>query len=91
MDCARFAVIASLLLAFLGPVPACAGPRTVGPAARLSAAMGGILDDDLGEAGSLAHPIDYPSIRLIPGRSADYRRRVALEKIAAARMTVTPR
>jgi hypothetical protein len=73
--------MAGLLLLALGSTPAPANPQ--GPAARLSAAAGGSLDSDLGEAGCLAHPIDYSSIRLIPGRSADYRRLVAEMQLAA--------
>ena len=80
--------MAGLLLLALGSTPAPASPLS--PAATLSAAAGGSLDSDLGEAGCLAHPIDYSSIRLIPGRSVEYRRRVALEMQLAARSHIQP-
>jgi len=91
MHRAKIAGIAALLLVSLGPAASLAHPQGAGPAARLSAALGGVLDSDVGEAGSLAHPIDYSSIELIPGRSVEYRRRVALEKSAAERLTVARR
>jgi hypothetical protein len=76
---AQIVGMAGLLLVAFGGTSARASPQGVGAAAKLSAAAGGSLDSDLGEAGCLAHPIDYSSIRLRPGRSVEYRRRVALE------------
>jgi hypothetical protein len=90
MRFAQIVGIAGLWLVALGNTPGQASPRGFSPAAGLSAAAGGSLDSDLGEAGSLAHPIDYSSIRLIPGRSIEYRRRVALEMQLAAASHVHP-
>jgi hypothetical protein len=84
MRCATTPGIPVLLLLALGSLHARANPQGFGPAARLSAAVGGSLDSDLGEAGCLAHEIDYSLIRLMPGRSVEYRRRVALEMQLAA-------
>jgi hypothetical protein len=61
----------------VGAAPAHADPEGSNRAARLSAAWGGTLDSDIGEAGSLVHPVDYSSVVVRPGRSAEYRRRVA--------------
>ena len=80
----KIAAVGLLLLIPFGPVPARAGPDGTGPGARLSATLGGTLDFDLGEAGNLAHPIDYSSITINPGRAVEYRRRVALEMRLAA-------
>jgi len=65
-------------MAFRTP-PASAGPDAGNPVCRLSAALGGVLDSDLGEAGELDHRIDYSAIPLHEGRAIEYRRRVALE------------
>lgn len=83
MRCVR-TVGGCLLSLALATVPALAAPDGMTPAAQLSAALGGNLDWDLGEAGRLEHPIDYSAIRLYPGRSIEYRRRVAQEMRLAA-------
>jgi hypothetical protein len=56
-----------------------ADPEVLGRTARLSAALGGKLDPDMGEAGGLDHNVDYSTVAVRPGRSAEYRRRVAVE------------
>jgi hypothetical protein len=56
----------------------------MGQAAKLSAALGGILDTELGEAGALTDGTAFSSAVLWPGRGAEYRRRVALETQRAA-------
>jgi hypothetical protein len=71
--------LAGVLLLAFGLEPVLASPPTGGPASRLSAAAGGTLDSDIGEAGTLTHAIDYASITLVAGRSVEYRRRVARE------------
>jgi hypothetical protein len=71
--------MAGLVLAMAAPASAIAGLPATGPAAGLTAALGGTLDSDIGEAGALSRPVDYSAIRLIPGRAIEYRRRVALE------------
>ena len=86
----RTASAVLLLLAALGSLPAYASPDGLTPAARLSAALGGTLDWNLGEAGELDHPIDYRSVTLHPGRSIEYRRRVALERELAAALGGKP-
>ena len=86
----RIAGIGLLFLISFGPVPARAGPDGTGPGARLSAVLGGTLDCDLGEAGSLSHPIDYSAITINPGRALEYRRRVALEMRLAAQAGNAP-
>ena len=91
MRCERFLGVVSLLLASFATDASFAAPPSAGPAARLSAAIGGILDIDLGEAGALAHDLDYSSIRLMPGRGIEYRRRVALEMQRDAQSTAASR
>jgi hypothetical protein len=94
MRLARILGIAGFVSMALGS--ASAGPLDPAPAAKLSAVLGGALDSELGNAGELAHPIDCASIELHAGRSAEYRRRVALESAAntlsaAHRPTLKPR
>ncbi len=79
----------SFLSMVLGTPAASAGPDDRAPGARLSTALGGTLDWDLGEAGELAHPVDYAGIKLYPGRAAEYRRRVAEEQRRAARSAMS--
>ena len=84
----RFAniFIAALVGALtLGAPAACANPEALRPATKLSTALAGSLDSDIGEAGALDHPVDYSSASRRPGRSDEYRRRVALEMQVAAR------
>ena len=78
----RFASI--LIVAFVGALtfgaPAArADPEGLSPAAKLSAALGGTLDSDIGEAGALDHPVNDSSVMRRPGRTDEYRRRVILE------------
>jgi hypothetical protein len=54
------------------------------PAAKLSAALGGTLNSEIGEAGALDHPVDDSSVMRRPGRSDEYRRRVILEMQVAS-------
>lgn len=70
---------AALVMAVSAPVFAHSAQPGSRAAAALSAVVGGTLDSDQGEAGALAHPIDWASIPLHLGRSVEYRRRVALE------------
>jgi len=86
----RTASAVLLLLTALGSLPALASPNGLPPAALLTAALGGTLDWNLGEAGELDHPIDYRSITLHPGRSIEYRRRIALERELAATVDGKP-
>lgn len=79
MRCTEFVRLAALVAMAFGAVGTHAGTEGSGRAAKLSAAVGGTLDSDVGEAGALAHEIDYASVTLRPGRSVEYRRRVALE------------
>jgi hypothetical protein len=88
MRYARSVGMTAVLLAALGGMAAHANPPGFNPAARLSAAAGGSLDSELGEAGGLAHAVDYSSVRLFPGRSVEYRRRVALDLQLAARSRI---
>ena len=69
----------------LGAPAAYADTEALRPAAKLTAALAGSLDSDIGEAGALDHPVDYSSASRRPGRSDEYRRRVALEMQLAAR------
>jgi len=87
----RFAVVGLLLLMVFGTGAAVAGPDGRGPAARLSEALGGTLDGDLGEAGALEHPIDYSAITINPGRAIEYRRRVELERRLATQTALASR
>jgi hypothetical protein len=89
MRCTEFVNLAALVALTLGSAATHASPDAPGPARKLSAALGGTLDTDIGEAGALAHAIDYATLTLHPGRSAEYRRRVALEFERAARSTRT--
>ena len=79
MQCAKITAVLGLILAVCEPMSARAGLPGSEPAATLSAALGGVLNADIGEAGALASEIDWTAIKLIPGRSVEYRRRVALE------------
>jgi hypothetical protein len=69
----------------LGSTAAYADPEALSPAAKLSAALAGSLDSDIGEAGALDHSVDYSSVMRRPARSDEYRQRVALEMQLAAR------
>jgi hypothetical protein len=83
----RFAnLFSAALIGALGFGAACthAGPEVSAHAARLSAALEGTLDSNIGEAGPLDHRVDDSSIMPRPGRSAEYRQRVALEMQTAA-------
>jgi hypothetical protein len=91
MRCTEFVNLAALVALTLGSAATHAAPDAPGPARKLSAALGGTLDTDIGEAGALAHAIDYASLTLHPGRSAEYRRRVAVESELAARSARTGR
>ena len=85
MRCADFASLAAVVLMLGAPMACRADAPVSSAAARLSAVAGGMLDSDLGEGGALAQPIDYDSVRLMPGRALEYRRRIALEmRLAAA-------
>jgi len=77
--CTEFVKLAAFVVLTAGSAAAHAGPTAQGPAAKLSNALGGTLDSEVGEAGALAHEIDYASVTLRPGRSLEYRRRVALD------------
>jgi hypothetical protein len=79
MGRAHFPALAALVFAAATSAVACANPEHAGPGARLSAALGGTLDSDVGEAGGLAHDLDRSKIEIRPGRSIEYRRRVALD------------
>ena len=76
MRCVGFPALSALVLLTLVPAAALAGPA---PATRLTEALGGTLDNEVGESGGLARPIDEASIVIRPGRSIEYRRRVAAE------------
>lgn len=78
----RFANICSVVFVgalTLGATPARADPEASSRAAKLSAALGGTLNTDIGEAGGLDHNVEFSSAMLRPGRSVEYRRRIALE------------
>jgi hypothetical protein len=77
----RLALVGALTL---GAAPTFADAEPSGRAAKLSAAWGGSLNSDIGEAGALDHPVDFSSFVPRPGRSAEYRRLVALEMQMAA-------
>ena len=62
-----------------GSTPTYADPKPSSRAAQLSAALEGTLDSEIGEAGALDRPVDFSSIVRRPGRTAEYRRRVASE------------
>jgi hypothetical protein len=83
----RFANIFSVVfvgaLAF-GAAAAHADPEASSRAAKLSAALGGTLNSDIGEAGDIDHHVEFSPAMLRPGRSVEYRRRVALEMQMAA-------
>ena len=84
----RFANI--FILAFIGAftfgAPAAyADPEAWTSATKLSTALAGSLDSDIGEAGALDHPVDFSSIMRRPGRTDEYRRRVTLEMQMASR------
>jgi hypothetical protein len=86
----RFANILVVVLVgalTFGASVAHADPKRLTAAARLSAALGGSLDSDIGEAGALDRPVDESSIMRRPGRSDEYRRRVVFEmhRLAATR------
>ena len=83
VDLPGLAALAVLVLG--GAATHAAGPDASGRAARLSEALGGTLDSELGEAGGLAHAVDDSTIVIRPGRSVEYRRRVALEMQAGTR------
>ena len=84
MRCTEFVKLAALVVLAAGSAATHAGPESSGRAGKLSDAMGGILDCDLGEAGALAHEIDYAQLTLRPGRAVEFRRRVAQELQSAA-------
>ena len=78
----RFANILSVALfgaLTFGAAPGYADPDDLSRAAALSAVLGGTLNSDIGEAGSLLHSVDNFTVVVRPGRSAEYRQRVALE------------
>jgi len=84
----RFANIFVLALVgalTFGAPTACADPEPSSRAAKLSAALGGALDSDIGEAGALDRPVDDSTVVRRPGRTDEYRRRVAQEMQMAAR------
>ena len=82
------AVVAGLIF---GTTPTLADPQLSSRAAKLSAALEGTLDSDIGEAGALDQRIEYASVLRRPGRSAEYRRRVALEMQMAAQASAGTR
>ena len=71
---------AAILVLTLTAVTAQAGPQTPGLAAKLSAALGGALDSELGEAGAMDCRGPCPAVTLRSSAADDYRRRVALER-----------
>src|SRR5687768_15538371 len=54
------------------------------PAARLSAALGGAMDEGMSNAGGMGHGSVSVSVELRLGRSEAYRRRVALDSRRSA-------
>lgn len=56
----------------------------VGPAARLSAALGGAMGDGMSDAGEIGHGSIKSTVEPRLGRSEVYRRRVALDAQLAA-------
>jgi hypothetical protein len=75
--------LAGLFLAGAASVPARAQEDYVGPAARLSAALGGSLGDGMRDAGSMGHgPLMLASERRL-GRGEAFRRRVAGTQLSA--------
>ena len=82
-----------VVVGIAGTLPVRAGPEAGGrdamsPPTRLSAVLGGALDTEVGEAGAIDRPIDWASITVRPGRAAEYRRRVALERRLAGAATL---
>jgi hypothetical protein len=55
------------------------------PAARLSAALGGAMEEGMSNAGEMGHGSVSVSVELRLGRSEAYRRRIALEAERARR------
>jgi hypothetical protein len=80
MRFAGFRGKAAVLVLTLAAVSAHAGPQIPGLAARLSAALGGPLDTELGEAAAMDCQGPCPAVTLRCSAADDYRRRVALER-----------
>lgn len=78
----------ALVALILGPLPARAGPEAQGRAAKLSTALGGRLDSELGESGASRCAAECAPVALRPSRSDEYRQRVAREMQLAAHSRV---
>jgi hypothetical protein len=85
MRTTRKLVQAAAIAAFFFAVPTHALADGGSPAAKLSAALGGAMDDGVSHAGGLGHGRVNVSVELRLGRSEAYRRRVALEAERARR------
>ena len=77
MRATKCLVRAAALAALIGALPNHACADDVGPAARLSAALGGDLGDGMSNAGVIGHGSMNSTVEPAPGRSEVYRRRVA--------------
>lgn len=82
MRCIEVPGVVVFVVLGLWAVPALAGPESSGRAGRLSAALGGTLDSELGEAAALKDGFDYASVTPRAGRGEDYRREVAKMQVA---------
>jgi hypothetical protein len=72
-------VQAAAFAIFLIALPTHAMAGGMSPAARLSAALGGAMGDGMSDGGGLGHGVLSSTVEPMLGRSAAYRRRVALE------------
>jgi hypothetical protein len=85
MRTTRKLVQAAAMAVFIFAVPTHALADGGSPAARLSAALGGAMDDGMSRAGGMGHGRVNVTVELRLGRSEAYRRRIALEAEPARR------
>ena len=77
MCLARIMGVAVLAALSLGAEPVHGNAEGSGRASKLSAALGGALDSEMGESSGHVQELARTPITLKSGRSDDYRRRVA--------------